>query len=184
MANQSPRQLLQTIAPQDWDDHGKPGTGYNRVRALQDISDVIARPLNNRLSVTANAAVAVACNGAVQSTGLGAGKITPKVYGETSVQARVTLSPSATGTYQVYVYRTTGAIPANGAAPNGGDVIVGGDAFGGGSLAGGVSTPATLSIIDQNLSQSQAYSYYLAVLGPNADTLTVAANSQLTVSEA
>jgi len=184
MANQSPKQILQTLVPQDWDDPGKPNSGFARVRALQDLSDVIARPLNNRSSASTSG-VAVNCNGAVQSTGIGtANPITPKVYGETTVQARVTLSASAAGAYEVFVYRTTGNIPAKGAGPNAGDVVVGGGSFGGGSLAAGVSTPATVSVIDEGLSQSVGYSYYLAISGPNGDTLTLTNGSQLVVSEA
>jgi hypothetical protein len=173
---------MQTIVPSHWDDGGKPGSGFNRVRALQDLSDLVSRPLNNRVMNSISVAT-VNLNGNIQSTGIGAGPIAPQRYAETSVQARVTLKASAAGAFSVFLYRTTGSVPANGQGPNAGDVVVGGDAFGGGSLAAGVNTPATLAITDQELSATQQYSYYFAVSGPNGDTLSLINGSQLIVSE-
>src|SRR6266478_7121151 len=119
-------ELLDKLIPGDWDS-GKPGkTGFPRVRFLQGISDIIARPLNNRLIVSTNA-TAVVCNGAIQSTGIGTGAQTPSRFAEFLVKARVTFNLSGAGTLYVYVMRTTGAVPVNGAAPNGGDVTVSGD---------------------------------------------------------
>lgn len=177
--NTARKQLLPTIQHTDWE---KGGSGEQRVRFLQELDDVVARPLNNRVTASTNA-TAVVCNGAVQSTGIGTIAITPKKFAETQVQARVTLSASANGVYQVFVMRTTGNVPANGAAPNAGDVVVGGDSFGGGTLVANVNTPATLSVIDSGLNAAVGYKYYLAVEGPNTDTLNLINSSQLTVSE-
>jgi hypothetical protein len=154
-----------------------------RQRWLQDnVVDVLARPSTNRVQVATNA-TAVNLNGATQSTGIGTGAIKPLKYAETQVQARVTLNASANGSFYVFVYRTTGAIPANGAAPNAGDVIVGTDAFGGGTLVAGVFTPATLQFTDTGLNQNLSYKYYLAVSGPNGDVLNLINGSQVIVSE-
>jgi hypothetical protein len=176
-----PQQLLPTIGT-EWDLKDPAGAGFTRKRFLQTLSDVIARPVNNRVTISTNA-TAVVCNGGQQSTGVGTGPITPSVYGEHQVQARVSLKPNTAGIYYVFVYRTTGAIPAKGAAPNAGDVIVGSDAFGGGTIAAGVVTPATMSVIDSGLSSTTPYIYYFVVNGPNGDTLNLINGSQLMVSE-
>ena len=175
------QQLLDTIG-NEWDDKSPAGSGFTRKRWLQGLSDTIARPINNRVTASTNA-TAVACTGAVLSSGIGTNAITPGKYAECQVQARVTLKASAAGVFQVYVYRTTGAVPANGAPPNAGDVVVGGDSFGGGSLAANTNTPATLSVIDSGLSSTTAYRYYFCCDGPNGDTLNLINGSQLTVSE-
>lgn len=152
------------------------------VRWLQSVAALFDRPVTNRVSVSTNA-TAVNLNGAVQSTGIGTAAITPARYAELWVNARVTFGLSGNGTLRVFVYRTTGAIPANGAAPNGGDVVVGGDAFAGPATVAGQSVNGSLSFIDGGLSQAKGYSYYFAVSGTNALTATLINSSQLQVSE-
>lgn len=178
----SQTELLDKLVPSDWDS-GKPGkTGFPRMRFLQGISDIVARPLNNRLTASTNA-TAVNANGAVQSTGIGTGAQTPSRFAEFLVKARVTFNLSGAGTLYVYVYRTTGNIPANGAAPNVGDVAVAGDSFAGPATVGGQNMNGTLAFIDQGLSQSQAYKYYFAVKGTNALVANLVNSSQLMISE-
>ena len=63
-------ELLDKIVPTDWDSKKPGNSGFSRVRFLQGISDIVARPLNNRLTASTNA-TAVNLNGAVQSTGEG-----------------------------------------------------------------------------------------------------------------
>jgi hypothetical protein len=155
---------------------------FSWVQWLQSLSDLLSRPLLNRVVVSTNA-LAVNLNGASQSTGLGTAAVTPVRYGEFLVQARVTFNLSANGGLFVYVYRTKGAVPANGAAPNVGDVIVGGDAFAGPATVGGQSYAGTLSFFDTGLLQSQAYKYYFAVNGTNALVGNLLNNSTLQVSE-
>lgn len=198
------RQLLEQINPGIWgsrpDPKATPGTNktgpveqaptaglsYHRVRFLQSISDLFDRPVKNRLSVSTNA-TAVACNGAVQSSGIGVGvvgqSLRPMRYAEFTVKARVTFNLNSAGPGFIYVYRTTGAIPANGAAPNGGDVVVGGDAFLGGPTTNGVNQCGALSFLDTGLDVTKAYRYYLAVKGPNGNTLNLVNASQLLVME-
>lgn len=179
---QQAKQILDTIGS-EWDQGDPAGHGFTRKRWLQTLSDVVSRPIANRVQMAAPAPVVVNCNGTIQSTGIGTIAILPGKYAETQVQSRVTLNAGGAGVFQVYVMRTTGNIPALGAAPNAGDVIVSGDSFGGGSLAAGVNTPATLAAFDQNLSQTTKYKYYLAVLGPGGQALNLVNNSQLNASE-
>lgn len=175
-------ELLDKLIPGDWDSKKPGNTGFNRVRFLQGISDIVARPLNNRLTASTNA-TAISCNGVVQSTGIGTGAQTPSKFAEFLIKARVTFNLNGAGTLYVYLYRTTGAIPANGAAPGSGDVIVGGDPFAGPATVGGQNTIGTLSWFDTGLSQSQSYRYYFAVKGTNGLTANLVNNSQMQVSE-
>lgn len=181
------RQLLEQIKAEQWDSQKPaPGSGYGRTRFLQSLSDLLDRPVKNRLTVSTNA-TAVVCNGAVQSSGIGVGvvgqSLQPKRYAEFTVKARVTFNINSVGPAFVYVYRTTGAIPANGAAPNGGDVIVGGDAFLGGPTTSGINHCGALSFIDTGLDVTKQYRYYLAVKGTNTNTLNLVNASQLLVLE-
>jgi len=177
------RQLLENIVPLHWDS-GKPqaGSGFPRVKFLQSISDLFNRPVNNRLSASTNA-TATTCNGGVQSTGIGTGLQQPKRYAEFTVKARVTFNVNSVGPAFVYVYRTLGPIPANGAGPNAGDVIVGGDSFLGGPTTSGVPQCGAFSFLDSGLDATKQYRYYLAVLGPNGNTLNLVNASQLLVME-
>src|SRR6266571_2577366 len=171
-------ELLDKLIPADWDS-GKPGkTGFARMRFLQGISDIVARPLNNRLTASTNA-TAVACNGAVQSTGIGTGAQMPSRFAEFLVKVRVTFNLSGAGTLYVYLYRTTGAIPANGAAPGVNDVIVGGDSFAGPATVGGQNMNGSFSFFDSGLSQSVNYRYYFAVKGTNGLTANLVNGSQM-----
>lgn len=177
------RELLEKITPEHWESQ-KPGSmnGTERVRWLQGLNDLIRRPVMNRVTASTNA-TAVACTGARQSTGIGTGLIQPKRYAELTVKARLAFNINSVGPAYVYVYRTTGAIPANGAAPNGGDVIVGGDAFLGGAMTSGVSQAGALSFIDSGLDISKSYRYYFVVQGTNTSTLNLTNASQLFVLE-
>ena len=168
------RTLLDTIQKDDWK--------FDQHRWLQGLSDLLNRPILNRVSNSTNA-TAVNTNGNVQSSGIGAGPIQPKRYAEFTVKARATFNINSAGPAFVYVYRTTGAIPANGAAPNGGDVIVGGDAFMGGATVSGQNESGTLSFLDTGLDVSKQYRYYLAVKGPNTNVLNLINASQLLVME-
>src|SRR5260370_36125676 len=114
-------ELLDKLIPGDWDSKKPGATHFPRVRWLQSVSDIVARPLNNRLTASTNA-TAVVCNGAVQSTGIGTGAQTPSRFAEFLVKARVTFNLSSAGTLYIFLYRTTGNIPANGAAPNAVDI--------------------------------------------------------------
>ena len=164
--------------------HDPKGThATTRQRWLQNnVVDVLARPSTNRVTATTSA-TAVALNGAVQSTGVGTGRIIPLKYAELWVKARATFNISGAGAMYIFVYRTKGAIPANGAAPNAGDVAVAGDAFAGPATVGGQNMSGSLSFIDQGLNQNQQYRYYLAVSGTNALTGNLVNNSQIMVSE-
>jgi hypothetical protein len=173
------RQLLETLNPVHWE---KGGSGGPRVTWLQGLSDLVNRPVINRLTATTSA-TAVVTNAAVQSSGVGTGQLQPKRYAEFTVKARVTFNINSVGPAFVYVYRTLGAIPANGAAPNAGDVAIGGDAFVGGPTSNGVNQVGTLSFLDSGLDTSKRYRYYLAVLGPNGNTLNLVNQSQLLVME-
>jgi hypothetical protein len=177
------RQLLETLVPSVWDSQ-KPGTnsGQSRVRWLQGLTDLLNRPVTNRQAAMTSTAV-IAASGSVQSSGVGTAQQLPKRYAEFTVKARVTFNVNSTGPVYVYVYRTTGAIPANGAAPNAGDVIVGGDAFAGGPMTSGVNQSAAFSFLDTGLSVTQKYSYYLAVKAPNGNTFNLVNSSQLLVME-
>jgi hypothetical protein len=180
------RELLPTLVPADWDS-SKPGpnTGFNRVRFLQSINNLVKRPVINRAASSA-LDPAIVSNGSVQSGGIGAGPLQPMVYAEFTVKARVTFNVNSVGPAYVYVYRTTGAIPAipaAGAAPNAGDVVIGGDAFIGGAMTAGVNQSGAFSYLDTGLSVSQKYSYYLAVKAPNGNTLNLLSSSQLLVME-
>jgi hypothetical protein len=155
---------------------------FSRQRWLGLVVDLFSRPSTNRVTASTNA-TAVVLNGAVQSTGIGTGTITPSRYAEHLVKARVTFNISAGGTLYVYVMRTTGAIPANGAAPNGGDVAVAGDSFAGPATVGGQNMNGSLAFIDSGLNQNQAYRYYLAVKGTNGLTGNLVNASQIMVSE-
>lgn len=168
------RSLLEKITPLHWD---PPQT-----RWLQQVDDLINRPVVNRVNISTNA-TAIVCNGAAQSSGVGTGTIQPKRYAELTIKARVTFNVNSVGPAFVYVYRTTGAIPVNGAAPNGGDVIVGGDSFMGGPTTAGVNQSGAFSFIDTGLDVTKTYRYYLAVKGPNANTLNLINSSQIFVME-
>lgn len=186
------RQLLAQIVPQDWErgkkssgedgDQAGDTTGFQRVRLLQSISDLFNRPVLNRQTATTSA-VAIACNGAIQSSGVGSGQIQPMRYAELTIKARVTFNINSAGPAYVYVYRTVGAIPGNGAAPGVGDVIVGGDAFLGGPTSNGVNQMGAFSFLDTGLDVTKRYRYYLAVKGPNTNTLNLISNSQILVME-
>jgi hypothetical protein len=186
------RRLLTEIVPQDWDSQTPAaGSGTGRVRFLQDVDDLVNRPLNNRLiasgapaAVTlANDVAPLAAASAIQSTGIGVGPIQPRRYAEFTVKGRVSYSVSGDGQAYVYVYRTLGAIPANGAQPNAGDVIVGEDAFTGGAAGAGVNQVGAFSFLDTGLDASKAYRYYFAVQGPTGQTIALASSSQLVVME-
>jgi hypothetical protein len=160
------RRVLEHITATDWDS-GKPGSsGFGRVRYLQQVDDVINRPLLNRVTASGNAAVNT--NGATQSTAVGTGTIQPKRFAELTAKCRVTFNLSGNGTLYVFLYRTLGAIPANGAAPGGADVPVSGDAFTGGSVSTGVNQCAAFSFLDTGLDPTKQYRFYLAVKGTNA----------------
>jgi hypothetical protein len=174
-------QLLENLEAQHWEGH-TPGSGFNRMRWLQGLSDLVNRPVNNRANATTNA-TAVNCTGAVLSSGIGIQQLQPKRYSEFTVKARVTFNINSAGPAFVYVYRTLGAVPANGAAPNVGDVIVAGDAFIGGPTSAGVNQSGALSFLDTGLDVSKRYRYYLAVKGPNATVLNLVNASQLLVME-
>ena len=177
------RELLETIQPRHWESQ-KPGSdaGFQRVRWLQGLNDLLRRPVVNRLSVIAPN-TAVNLTGAVESSGIGVSKLQPKRYAEFTVKARVTFNLNSIGPAFAFVYRTLGAIPVNGAAPNAGDVIVGGDAFLGGPTTAGVNQSGSCSFLDQGLDVTKKYSYYLAVQGPNGNVLNLVNSSQLLVME-
>ena len=177
------RQLLEQLTPQHWDSREPArGSGFERTRWLQGVVDFLNRPALNRGSASTNA-TAITTNGAVQSSGIGTSPLQPKRYAEFTVKARVTFNINSTGPAFVYVYRTLGAIPVNGAAPNVGDVVVGGDAFTGGPTTSGVNQVGAFSFIDTGLDVTKKYSYYLAVQGPNANTLNLVNSSQVFVLE-
>lgn len=177
------RQLLQTINAGEWDSQTPaPGSGTKRVRFLQDVSDLVDRPLNNRLTVSAPN-TAIACSGKTQSSSIGVGPMQPKRYAEFTVKARVTFNASSAGPVFIYVYRTLKAIPANGAPPNAGDIVVSGDAFTGGPTSPGVNQSASFSFLDTGLDVNTRYSYYFAVSGPQGTALNVINQSQLLVME-
>lgn len=170
------RQVDEKIIPSHWDS-GKPGdSGFNRVRFLQSNSDLLNRPVLNRVIATGTS-VAVAANGAIQSTGIGTIAIQPKKYAEHTNKIRVTFNVNSVGPAYLYLYRTLGNVPANGAAPNAGDVIVGGDAFTGGPTTSGVNQAASFSFLDTGLDVTKKYKYYLAVSAPNGNTLNVVSSS-------
>lgn len=175
------RQLLTQIKTEDWD-NPKTSRAAPRTRFLQDIDDLFRRPVLNRLNVSTSA-TAVTCNGSTQSTGIGTSLQQPKRYAEFTVKARVTFNINSTGPAYIYVFRTTGNIPANGAAPNVGDVAVGGDAFIGGPMVSGVNQAGTFSFLDTGLSTSGKYRYYFVVNGPNGNVLNLINSSQLLVME-
>lgn len=177
------RQLLENIVPQHWDSQKPaPGTGFNRVKFLQSINDLLNRPVMNRGNASSNA-TAINCTGAAQSTGIGTGALQPKRYAEFTVKARVTFHINSTGPAYIYVYRTTGPLPAAGAAPNVGDVAVGGDAFMGGATVNGQNQCGAFSFIDTGLDPTKQYRYYLAVNGPNGNRVNLINASQLLVME-
>jgi len=177
------RQLLETIMPANWDSQKpEPNSGQTRVRWLQQLSDLVNRPVNNRLSNSTSNAV-INTTGNVQSSGVGVGPMQPKRYAEFTVKARVTFNLNSVGPAYVYVYRTSGAIPPNGAAPNAGDVIVSGDAFAGGAMTAGVNQSQALSFLDSGLSVNQKYSYYFALKAPNGNVFNLVNASQLLVME-
>jgi hypothetical protein len=177
------RNLLETIQPQHWESQ-KPasGSGFNRVRWLQGLNDLVNRPVSNRGVITLPPTI-ITLNGALQSTGQGINQLQPKRYAEFTVKARVTFQLNGAGAGYVHVMRTLGSIPANGAAPNAGDVIVGGDAFAGGQLTGGVNQAGAFSFLDTGLDITKSYRYYLAVKGTAAQQLSLANTSQLLVME-
>lgn len=168
------RSLLEKITPLHWDPQ--------QTRWLQQVDDLVNRPVINRVNISTNA-TAIVCNGAAQSSGVGTGTIQPKRYAELTIKARVTFNVNSVGPAFVYVYRTTGAIPANGAAPNIGDVIVGGDSFMGGPTTAGVNQSGAFSFIDTGLDVTKTYRYYLGVKAPNTNTLNLINSSQIFVME-
>lgn len=182
------RQLLETLAAPDWDSQApQPNSGFPRMRWLQGLSDLVNRPVINRLTANTSA-TAVNANGAVQSSGIGVGPLQPKRYAEFTVKARISFNVNSIGPAYVFVYRTLAppagsGIPANGAAPNGGDVIVGGDAFAGGPTSAGVNQSAAFSFLDSGLDVTKRYSYYLAVKAPNGNVLNLVNASQILVME-
>ena len=177
------RQLLEELVPGNWDSQKPaPNSGQARIRWLQQLSDLVNRPLNNRQS-NATSGTPVATSGGVQSTGIGTPLQQPKRYAEFTVKARVTFNINSIGPAYVYVYRTTGSIPGNGSAPNAGDIIISGDAFTGGAMTAGVNQSGALSYLDAGLSVNSKYSYYLAVNAPGGNTLNLVNSSQLLVME-
>jgi hypothetical protein len=178
------RELLDTLVPTDWDSQ-KPGTntGFQRVRWLQGVSDLVKRPVANRAMAIAAAVPSINGTGAIVSTGIGTIPQQPKRYAEFTVKARVTFNINSTGPAYVYVYRTLGAIPANGSAPNAGDVIVGDDSFVGGPTTGGVNQSGAFSYLDTGLNVNLQYRYYLAVKAPSGSVMNLVNNSQLLVME-
>jgi hypothetical protein len=143
---------------------------------LQQIDDTINRPLLNRVTAIGTN-VAVTANGAIQSTGIGTGSITPKRFAELTNKIRLTFNVNSAGPIYLYLYRTLGNVPANGAAPGGSDVIVGGDAFTGGPTTSGVNQAAAFSFLDTGLNVTKSYKYYLAVKAPNTNTFNVVSSS-------
>lgn len=178
------REILDTIVPADWDSQKPaPNSGFQRVRWLQGVSDLVKRPLSNRGTATTSATAVNTTGGAI-STGIGCGPLQPKRYAEFTVKARVTFNINAASPAYLYVYRTLGSIPANGAAPNAGDVIVGGDAFAGGATPGaGVNQIGTLSFLDTGLDVTKKYLYYLAVNAAPGQVVNLVNSSQLLVME-
>lgn len=186
------RQLLEQLTPDHWESGAPSGggqsgavkaqRGFNRVRWLQGLVDLVNRPVVNRMSGSTSAA-AIATNGAIQSTGIGVGPVQPKRYGEFTIKARVTFNINSIGPSYHYVFRTLGAIPALGAAPNAGDLIVGGDAFAGGPTTMGINQVGAFSFLDTGLDVTKLYRYYLAVYGPAAGMLNLVNQSQLLVME-
>lgn len=179
--------LLPKLVSDNWDSKTTDnktirGSGYDRMRYLQSIDDLVNRPQLNRVTVSTNA-TAVTCNGSAQSSGIGTSAIQPKRYGEVTIKARVTFNINSTGPAYIYVYRTTGSVPANGSAPNVGDVIVSGDAFLGGPTSSAVDQSGALSFLDTDLSVTGTYKYYLGVKGPNGNTLNLINSSQILVME-
>jgi hypothetical protein len=170
------RQLLENLTPAHWD--------FPQVRWLQGLSDLLNRPVNNRLAVTSPNAAIVA-NGNVQSSGVGVGPMQPRRYAEFTVKARVSFNLNSVGPAYMYVYRTLFpfAIPVNGAAPHAGDVVVSGDAFAGGAMTAAVNESAALSFLDAALDVTKKYSYYFAVKAPIGNTLNLVNASQLLVME-
>ncbi|MCU1338845.1 MAG: hypothetical protein JWO19_4426 [Bryobacterales bacterium] len=176
------RSLVEHLTPQSWESQKPGSSGFERVRWLQGIVDLVNRPAINRAQASTNA-TAVNANGAIQSSGIGTGQLQPKRYAEFTVKARVTFNVNSVGPAYIFVHRTLGAIPANGAAPNVGDVIVGGDAFLGGPTANGVNQSGAFSFIDTGLDATKQYRYYLSVQGPNANVLNLVNASQVFVME-
>jgi hypothetical protein len=86
------RNLVDQITPDHWDSaKPEPGSGFRRVRWLQQLTDLLNRPVLNRLSASTNATV-VNATGAVLSTGVGSGLMQPKRYTEFTVKARVSFN--------------------------------------------------------------------------------------------
>jgi hypothetical protein len=184
MTTQNPtRELLDTIVPSAWDSQ-KPGTsGFPRVRMLQNINDLLKRPVANR-SLVISSDPAVVTTGSPVSSGIGSALLQPKRYAEFTVKARVTFNINSADPAYLYVYRTQGAIPTNGTAPHAGDVIVGGDAFAGGATPGaGVNQIGTFSYLDTELNVNLQYRYYIAVNAPNGRTVNLINSSQILVME-
>lgn len=177
------RRLLDQLTPSQWDS-GKPqsGSGFQRVRWLQGVDDLVNRPVLNRGTASTNG-TAVNANGNIQSTGIGTAQLQPLRYAEFTVKARVTFNVNSTGPAFVYVYRTLGAIPAVGAEPGADDVAVGGGSFMGGPTANGVNQSGSFSFLDSGLDTTKQYRYYLAVEAPNGTVVNLVNNSQLLVME-
>lgn len=170
------RNLLDKINPSDWDSQKPGSSGFNRVRFLQNVDDLVNRPVINRVTATGTN-VAVAANGAIQSTGIGTAAIQPLRYAELTNKIRLTFNVNSAGPAYFYLYRTTGNIPAKGAVPNVGDVVVGGDAFAGGPTTSGVNQAQAFSFLDTGLDVTKKYKYYVAVQAPNGNTLNVVSSS-------
>ena len=184
------KRILEQLIPATWDSQ-KPaaGSGTERVRYMQQIDDLLHRPVINRATGSTNAS-AVNCTGAVQSSGIAiASPLKPMRYGEFTVKARVTFTINSVGPAYIYVLRTVGAtpaevaIPAAGSAPNPGDATVGGDAFMGGPTVNGVSQCGAFSFLDSGLDKTKYYAYYLAVLGQNGNVLNLINSSQVLAME-
>jgi hypothetical protein len=173
------RRLLVEIDPQTWD---SPKSSGQRTLWLQQLDDLMSRSVNNRQQAMTSTAT-TGSNGALQSTGVGVGPMTPKRYAEFTVKARVTYQASGPGPVYIYVHRTTSAIPPNGQAPNANDVIVGGDAFAGGQLAAGINQAAAFSFLDSGLSTAGKYHYYFSVKAPGGVLVSLLNSSQLLVME-
>lgn len=188
------RSIVDQIQPTDWqtpvkvkDGAGIGQTadvrGNSRMKWLQSLTDLLNRPINNRVTATSTG-INVTSTGAILSTGLGTALIQPKRYAELTVKARVSFSLSAgNGPILVYVYRTSGAIPALNAAPGVGDVVVGGGPFGGGATFSPDEQAGSLSFLDTGLDVSKSYAYYFALKSPNGTVATLLNASQLLVLE-
>lgn len=179
------RQLLEQISPSTWESgqSGSTSTGFLRTKWLQNLNDLLNRPVLNRGQASTNGTTFEA-SGAVQSTGIGIpAALQPKRYAELTVKARVSFSLSSAGPAFLFVYRSTIGTPAEGVAPHASDVVVGGGSFAGGAMTPNVSQSASFSFLDSGLSVTAKYFYYFAIEGPSGSLFTLAKSSQLLVME-